>query len=173
MILLSSVKAIRKVLSLRTYRMLFGAVTVVFLLAYLLIPIFLVPGNSLSLQFFVLRPLDYVLFFVMSVVTALLVVMQVYVHRNTKKKRTLAALGEGGVSVYSALFAGLLATAACSSCIIGLVGFLGVGSTFFILEYQTYFVLGAMLIVVVALFFAARRVNNDCSSCNVALTHKK
>jgi len=160
-------KAAATVLRESVYRNWFIVFSILIYAAYILIPVFLTPGNYISFQLSLLRPVDFVLFLVMSLVTALLIVMQLYVHNRSKKKRMLAAVGEGGVSVYSAMFGGMLATAACSSCIAGLVGFLGAGSTFFILENQMLFVAGALFIVFVSLFFTARRVNEYCLSCEV------
>jgi len=69
--------------------------------------------------------------------------------------------------VSSALFGGLLATAACSSCIVAAFGFLGAGSTFFIIENQPDFVYGAIALVLIGLYFSARRVQRYCESCDV------
>lgn len=156
--------ASKSVLESRNYRLWFLGLTTIFIAAYLLLPIWLTPGNTLSFQLSLLRPSDYILFFVLSAVTALLVLMQAFLFLRSKKGRA-GAVGQGGVGAFSALFGGLLATAACSSCIAAVLGFLGAGSIFFILENQPYFVYGAIALVLLGLYFSARRVQGYCEDC--------
>ncbi|MBI4130290.1 hypothetical protein HY468_03175, partial [Candidatus Roizmanbacteria bacterium] len=100
---------------------------------------------------------------ILSMVTALLLLMQVFLF-GSKKKRVETA-GQGGVGIFSALFGGLLATAACSACVAAILGFLGAGSVFFVLENQAIFVIGAIALVIVSLYFSSRRVQGYCKEC--------
>lgn len=156
--------ASKTVLKDRSYKLWFFGLTAIFIAAYLFLPIWLTPGNTLSFQLSLLRPSDYILFFVLSAVTALLILMQAFLFLRSKKGRA-GAVGQGGVGAFSALFGGLLATAACSSCIAAILGFLGAGSIFFVLENQPYFVYGAIALVLLGLYFSARRVQGYCESC--------
>ena len=158
--------ASKSVLENKSYKLWFFGLTAIFIAAYLLLPIWLTPGNTLSFQLSLLRPSDYILFFVLSAVTALLILMQAFIFLRSKKGRA-GAVGQGGVGAFSALFGGLLATAACSSCIAAILGFLGAGSIFFILENQPYFVYGAIALVLLGLYFSARRVQGYCEDCEV------
>lgn len=142
--------------------------TVLFIAAYVFIPVWLTPGNSIAFQLQILRPRDYLLFAVLSFVTALLVMMQMYIIRKSRvRKNVAAAVGSGGAGAYSALFGGLLATAACSSCVAVLLGFLGAGGVLFVVNYRWYFIVGAIALVLIALYFTARRVNGICEDCEV------
>lgn len=160
-------KAATTVLREKKYLNGFIALSTAIFLAYILLPVALTPGNSLVFQLSLLRPIDFIAFVVLSTATALLMMMQLYVHNRSKKKQALATAGKTGVSLSSAIFGGLLATAACSSCIAGLLGFLGAGSVFFIVENQMPFVIGAIGIVVIGLYFSTKRVNEHCNSCDV------
>ncbi len=165
-------KATTTVLQEKNYRNGFIALSILMFAAYIVLPVVLTPGNSIGFQLHLLRPIDFVVFVLLSTVTALLMVMQLYVHNRAKKKQVLATAGKTGVSLSSAIFGGLLATAACSSCIAGLLGFLGAGSVLFIVENQLPFVIGAISIVLIGLYFTSKRVNNACSSCEVHLYEK-
>lgn len=155
--------ASKTVLEKRSYKLWFAVLTVIIIFAYILIPVWLTPGNTLSFQLSLLKTKDYVLFFILSSVTALLLLMQVFLLRSKKKRAE--TMGQGGVGIFSALFGGLLATAACSSCIAAILGFLGAGSVFFVLENQPYIVLGAIILVAVSLYFSARRIQGYCNDC--------
>jgi len=158
--------ASKSVLENKSYKLWFLGLIAIFIVAYIFLPVWLTPGNTLAFQLSLLRPSDYILFLVLSAVTALLVLMQAFLFLRSKKDRA-GAVGQGGVGVFSALFGGLLATAACSSCIAAVLGFLGAGSIFFILENQLYFVYGAIALVVLGLYFSARRVQGYCKSCEI------
>lgn len=132
---------------------------------YVFLPVWLIRGNSLRFQLQLLRVQDHVLFAILSVATALLVLMQVFLFQRTRGSAKLSAVGRGGVGVWSAVFGGLLATAACSSCIAAFLGFLGAGSTLFIVRHRTPVVLLAFAVVLVALFATARRVQGYYEEC--------
>ncbi|MCC6348784.1 MAG: TlpA family protein disulfide reductase [Candidatus Eisenbacteria bacterium] len=95
--------------------------------AYVSLPVWLIPGNYLRFQLQLLRAQDHVLFVVLGLATALLVLKQVFLFRRTRGTARITAVGRGGVGVWSVVFGGLLATAACSSCIAVFLGFLGAG----------------------------------------------
>ena len=156
--------ASKTVLGENNFKLWFVILTLIFVFAYIFIPVWLTPGNTLAFQMSLFKTKDYVLFFILSTVTALLLLMQVFLFQS-KKHRT-KAVSQGGVGIFSALFGGLLATAACSSCIAAILGFLGAGSIFFVLENQPYIVLGAIVLVVASLYFSARRVLGYCSECD-------
>lgn len=161
-------KATRLVLGTPRYMTSLGGLTVLLFAAYVFLPVWLTPSNDLSFQLSVLLPRDHALFAALSVITALLILMQTYVQIRVRRRRTaITAVGSGGVSVASAMFGGLLATTACTACIAALLGFLGAGSVFFVLEHQTIIVTVALVLVAVGLVFSARRVMGYCDSCEV------
>jgi len=158
--------ALRRVLEKKNYKLWFSGLSALFIAVYIVLPVWLTPGNTLTFQLSLFTPRDYLLFLFLSVVTALLILMQVFLFVRSRRGRA-SAVGRGGIGIFSALFAGLLATAACSSCILAVFGFLGAGSIFFTLGHQTYFVYGGILLVLIGLYFSARRVQGYCESCEV------
>jgi len=161
------IAGIRTVLGSARYRLWFSALTILLVAAYIFLPVWLTPGNTLAFQLSLFTARDYLLFLFLSASTALLILMQVFVFVRSRKGRA-GAVGQGGVGVASALFAGLLATAACSSCIAAVIGFLGAGSVFFVIGHQWYFVYGGIALVLVGLYFSARRVAGYCEDCEVS-----
>lgn len=158
--------AIRTVLGAgRSYRAALLLLSVVIYASYLLLPVWLIPGNSFQFQLQLFRAQDHVLFAALSLAAALLLLMQVYLFRRTRGSAKLSAVGRGGVGVWSAVFGGLLATAACSSCIAAFLGFLGVSSTLFIVNHRTPVVLIAFGVVLIALLATARRIQGYCKDC--------
>ena len=139
---------------------------------YIVLPVLLTPGNTFKFQLGIFKLKDYLLFLFLSLVTALLIIMQVYIFVRSKKERA-GAVSRGGVGIFSALFAGLLATAACSSCILAIFGFLGAGSIFFTLGHQSYFVYGGIVLVLISLYFSSRRVQGYCENCKVKILSSK
>lgn len=133
---------------------------------YIFLPVWLIPGNDPLFQLSILRLQDFILFAMLSFMTALLILMQIFLTQRSKKERA-GAIGRGSVGVSSSLFGGLLATAACPGCITTLLGFLGAGSIFFVIENQMYFLAGAIVLTFTAIYFTARRINRHCKSCNV------
>ena len=162
--------AIKKVLAKKHYKLWFAALTAIFIAAYIFVPVWLTPGNSLGFQLGLLSLRDYVLFIVLGACASLLVLMQVFLFLRKRSYRVSSA-AQGGVGVFGAFFGGLLATAACSSCIAAILGFLGAGSIFFILENQPYVVAGAIALVIIGLYFSARKVMGICEDCKVPTQH--
>ncbi len=158
--------AIRTVLGTgRSYRATFVPLALLIYASYVFLPVWLIPGNSLRFQLQLFRIQDHLLFSALALATALLVLMQVFLFRRTRGSAKLAAVGSGGVGVLSAVFGGLLATAACSSCIAAFLGFLGAGSTLFIVEHRTPVVSVSFAVVLFALVATARRVQGYCEEC--------
>ena len=157
----------------RSYQVWFLVLMVVVYAIYILLPVWLIAGNSIAFQLSILTIRDYILFTFLSVAIALLITMQAFLFMQSKKSQEkVSAIGQGSIGASSALFGGLLATAACSSCIAVILGFLGAGSVFFVLENQLYVVIGAFMLVLVGLYFTIRRVNGYCENCEVP-TQKK
>jgi len=156
--------ALKTVLTKKSYKLWFVIFTLIFVFSYIFLPVWLTPGNSLLFQLSIFKIKDYILFVVLSTVTALLLLMQIFLFQS--KKQRVQTVGQGGVGIFSAIFAGLLATAACSSCIVAVLGFLGAGSVFFVLENQPYVVFVAIVLVIISLYFSSKRVLGYCKDCD-------
>ena len=79
--------ATRTVLGRKGYALWFCVLTAGLIAAYILLPVWLTPGNSVAFQLQLLRPRDYVLFVLLSSVTALLILMQAYLFARSREER--------------------------------------------------------------------------------------
>jgi hypothetical protein len=149
----------------------FGLLTAAILAGFILLLVASIPGNTLAFQLQILRPVDYLLFLGFSLVMALLIFMQIFVYRRSRSaKEKAAAIGRSGLGTATGIFGGLLATAACSSCIaaiFGLIG-LGTGAAFFIIRNRTWVIAAALVVTIIAVYLTARRVNGHCKeACEI------
>ena len=160
--------AISTVLKKRNYVLLVLIVFIFFFGLFILIPLITIPGNDFWFQLSIFRTRDYILMAFLALLVGLNLALQTY---NFKRKREAQKLSQsvmgGTVSGLSGIFGAVVGTAACASCLasfFGLIG-LGTGSVFFVLQNQSYFLLGAIALMIISLYFAARKVNKVCDSC--------
>ncbi len=158
--------AIKTVFAERCYKIWFAVLFIIFISAYILFPVLHMSSNSVSGQLSALTPLNYFLFFILSSITALLVLLQVFLFSRSKKGR-VSALAQSGAGIFSAFFAAILATAACFACVAAILGFLGAGSILFLTGNQPIVVTGVIFLILVGLYLAARRVEGVCKSCEI------
>jgi hypothetical protein len=163
------ISAYRELMKLRGYRRALPVLTAIIFVIFLVAPVYLIPGNDLRFHIgTVLKPSQYVLYAALSLATSLLVLMQAFLfNRSRTTKERMKSVGRGGGGAVAAIMGGLLATAACSSCIAGLLGFLGTGTVLFAAKYNVYVGGAALLLMFVSLFITARRVNGSCNACEV------
>ena len=159
------ITASRQVLSRKNYLISFIALIFVILTVFILIPVFLIPANSLLFQLTIFTIKDYVLLTVLltvlSILTSLIIVMQVFSYKDAK----FCSPGKTAVSGGSAVVAALFGTASCSACLAAVFGFLGIGTVFFLVEYQWFIVGIAILIMLISLYFTSLKLKGFCESC--------
>lgn len=149
---------------------------------FVYIPVATTPGNSFAFQLSIFRAQDYFLMVFLAFLVGLNFSMNIYALRKQKVignsvaspvrnreglQRAISNGASGTVSGFGGAFAAIVGTATCASCLaflFGIVG-LGIGSVIFVLKYQTLFLLGAIALVVISLYFTARKVNRHCASC--------
>lgn len=110
----------RRQLAAAVFSLLFAA-------AFLLIPVFTIPGNTLDFWLAIAPWWTYVFLAFYSVGMGVLAVMIHYVIRTGSSGVTAAGAAPGFVS-------GLYSTAACGGCVAGAFSFLGSGTTLFLLQ---------------------------------------
>ena len=163
----TTVRAVRIVFAKRGRMTTFVALALATFLLFIWLPVKLTPGNDFLFQLSIMRWSDFVLFGILSLLNALLMLMQWHLHKTQQDAKaglaTVAVSGAGGVS---AVFASMLGTASCSACVAGILGFLGSGSVLFLLKYGRMITVVAVAMVIVAIWFAARRVDGICTSCD-------
>ena len=128
------IRASKQMLSKRNYLFTLIILSLVIFFIFILIPVFLIPANSLELQLTIFTIKDYVLLTILSILTSLLIVMQVFSYRQAEVCSPGKAVFGGGSAIVAALFW----TASCASCLVAVFGFLGIGTVFFLVEYQVF-----------------------------------
>jgi len=105
---------------------------------------------------------------ILSILVSLFLAMQIFILRNAlSAKDKITSLGTSGVGGSVAVVGSVFATAACSSCLFALFGFLGFNTLFFLIERQWYIVGGAIILLLVSLYFASKKINGICESCRI------
>ena len=136
----------------------------VFFALFVFIPVWTVTGNTLAIQLEIFTARDYGVLILLSSLSSLFITMQVYVMRQKRKIEGVSAATAGGLG---ALFAGIAGTAFCASCLAPLFAIFGIGfgGVIFVLEYRFYFIAGITLLMLIAIYLMARKINKVCTSC--------
>lgn len=131
---------------------------------FVLIPVWTVSGNTLATQLGIFTARDYAVLIFLSSLSSLFITMQIYAMWQKRKIEGVSTATAGGLG---ALFAGIAGTAFCASCLAPLFALFGIGfgGAIFVLEYRWYFVVATTLIMLVAIYLTARKINKVCNSC--------
>lgn len=161
--------AVMKVFTEKIYILLALIMAAFFFDLFIFIPVFTIPGNDLKFQLSIYTRENYIFMSLLATLVGVTFAMQIYEARKQKALRKfLPPVLKGTVlSGASGIFGSILGTASCASCLaflFGLIG-LGAGSVFFVLKNQSYFLFGAIVLMLISLYFSARKINNICDSC--------
>ena len=85
--------------------------------------------------------------------------MQIY---NYKLKKSIKKAGGAVAGGFSGFIAGIFGTASCASCVAAIFGFLGLGTVFFLIEYQWYIVGISLLFILLSIYFTSLSIEKDC-----------
>jgi len=158
----------KRVLASRSRFFIFAITTIAFFALFIIIPLITIPGNDLMFQLNIFRTRDYFIMAFLAILVSLNLIFQIYSFQQKQEQKNLAQSATAGATTgIMGIFAGVVSTAACASCLAALFGLigLGTGSVFFVLKNQSYFLIGAIALMLVSLYFAARKVNKVCKSC--------
>lgn len=146
------------------YAVLLAVLFLAMLILFTLIPVWTVAGNTLAIQLKIFTPRDYAVLMFLSGLSALFITMQVYVMKLRKNVGDMGRTVGGGLG---ALFAGIAGTAFCASCLTPLFALFGIGfgGVIFVLNYRLYFVATITLLMLIAIYLTARKINKVCISC--------
>lgn len=155
------VVASKQVLSSRNYLIGFISLILIIFGGFIFIPVLTIPANSFLLQLTIFTLRDYFLLAILSTLTSLLIVMQIFSYKQAKLySASITAIGSG-----SAVVAALFGTASCASCLAAVFGFLGLGTVFFLVEYQWLIVGIAIILMLISLYFTSLKLNGGCDTC--------
>lgn len=154
------------VFSRKLYILGFVVIAIVMFWFLMYIPVKTIPGNDFLFQISILTLKDWVLFTSLPLLTALSIVMNVYILTKKRTGKDAASMaGQGSTGFLSGIIASVFGTASCSACVVSIFGFLGVSTVFFLLDYRTLITTGAIFLMLVSLYFTSKRVINACESC--------
>jgi len=155
--------AIKIVLKTRISLLIFVVVAIVFFGMFVIIPVITIPGNTVLFQLSIFTPRDYSLMVFLAILTGLNFAMQVFSWRQGQNARS-EAVTQGAASGVLGVFGAVVGTAACASCLASLFALigLGTGSVFFVLKNQPLFLGGAILLMLIAIYFSTKKVNKVC-----------
>lgn len=155
---------IREPFKNKNYIALFLSLFFVFFALFVLIPVWAVSGNTIATQLDIFTARDHTVLVLLSALSSLFITMQAYVMRQ---KREMCGVGTATAGGVGALFAGIAGTAFCASCLAPLFAIFGIGfgGVIFVLEYRFYFVVGITLLMLIAIYLTARKINRVCTSC--------
>lgn len=160
----------------RNYFLAFVLIAMVFFGLFIYIPVMTIPGNDMRFQLSIYSQKDYVLMFLLAMLVGLNFSLQIYSFKKQRKQHDLLkSTGQAAVSGISGVFGVIVGTAACVSCLaffFGLIG-LGVGSTIFVLNNQSYFLVGAIILLIISLYYTSKKVNGICNNCSIDKIKRK
>tara|TARA_B100000745_G_scaffold264490_1_gene189208 strand:- start:5883 stop:6383 length:501 start_codon:yes stop_codon:yes gene_type:complete len=144
------------------YIVLFLLAFVVMFVLFTLIPVFTVAGNTIATQIDIFTLRDYLVVALLSGLYSLFITMQVYAMRQRKDIGGVGTTVGGGLGT---LFAGVAGTAFCASCLAPLFAIFGVGfgGVIFVLQYRFYFVTGIVILMLIAIYLTARKIQKVCN----------
>lgn len=157
--------AIRQVFKTRRYVLIFLVSAVVLFVSLVAFPLFTIPGNTIAFQLKIFTAQNYLLMAFLSILAGLNFALSWYGFVQQKKVSDVSqAVAGGAVSTIAGFFGAVVATASCLGCLVALLSLvgLGVGSALFILKNQSYFLLGSIALMIISLYFAARKINKVC-----------
>lgn len=160
--------ATRQVLKTRNYFLIFIVSSALLFISLVIFPLFTIPGNTLAFQLKIFTIRNYLLMVFLSLLAGLNIALSWHGFAQQKKVSDASqAVAGGAVSAVAGVFGAVVATASCLGCLVALLGFvgLGVGSALFILKNQSYFLLGAIALMLISLYFSTRKVSGVCDSC--------
>jgi hypothetical protein len=156
-------KTIGNVLSKKNYAVIFLITGLFFVIFFVSIPIFAIPGNSLKFQMGVYTPLNYLAIFFFSVLVGLMASMRTY---NYKMKKSLRKVSGGVFGGFFGFIGGFFGTATCPACVAAIFGFLGTGATLFLIERQLYVMAVSAIFLLLSIYLTSMSIEKKCENCS-------
>lgn len=167
--------AIKIVFSNKSYIVGFLVITITLFWLFLYIPVRLIPSNDFAFQLSILRPNDIFLLILLSLLTALSLTLHFYLLRKkVSNKGITLTIGSSFAGSTVGIFGSLFATASCAACVATILGFLGAGTVFFLLDHRKLIIVFSIMFMLISLYFTAQKVLGICEACSVEnKSHKK
>ncbi len=157
--------AISLVFSKKEYVAMAAASGAALLLAYLAVPVLLIPGSSFRSVLSMMSIPEIAATVLLSALMGIALAMQVFAWRNNAHRMRYAGAGLAGF--VSGSLSILFSTASCASCMSAVFSLIGFGGTTFIFHHRTEMMALTFLILGVSLYFTSRRIAGKCASCSI------
>lgn len=157
--------AVKTVFSTWNYRILGLLLSFLFMILYISVPVFTIPGNSYGFFLEITPILELTSIAVLAIIVGVVFTMQIYSWKNGYKLSTSPALGFTGL--ISGSISSIFSTATCSACVAALFSFLGFGGVLFMIEHRMEIIAVTSIIVLIPLFFTSRKIVNGCGTCKI------
>lgn len=158
------IKAIKNIFLEKRSIVLFPAIAVGMFILMFLIPVYSIPGNTVKFQSVLFQPKDYALLTTLSVLSALVLTIQInLIIQKNKINRGASVLN--GVGIFFGIFSSIFASATCGMCVAALFSFLGFGTVLFLINSRWYILLISAGLLLLSLYFSSRRYNRGCELC--------
>ncbi len=164
----------RIVFASRRYVLGFITISILLFWLFLYIPVTLIPGNDFAFQLSILAAKDIFSLGFLAILTALSLLLHVYLlQRKVGASQISLTMGSGLAGSTIAVVGSLFATASCAACIATLLGFLGVGTIFFLIDHRQLIIVFSVIMMLISLHFTAQKVLGVCEICNINYKRKK
>jgi|GEM_PF-1867099 len=155
----------REVMRQKWSIILFVPIVLILWFLFITIPVFSIPSNTYAFQLSLYTVKDYVILSFLALVGSLFFLTQVYSFKKSRAQKKAGIALSGSVGGISGFFASIFGVASCPMCVASLFGFLGLGTVGFLVNYQWIIFAVSAFLVIVSLYFTARRVHTVCDSC--------
>lgn len=156
----------------RGYYIIFCISSLIMLILYVFIPIYITPGNDLAFFIKITPWWGFLILICLSFLMGLLITMQFYILKNLKKI-SFKESGSGFMAWFSSIISGLFSSATCATCISFLFAFLGTGGILFLLKYRWYISGFGFVLVLISIHLSIKRIQNHCESCKIKIKRPK
>lgn len=155
------------VLDDRKFVRLFLVLSAAFFGLFLYIPIRSIPGNSLEMQLSISRFQDLFLLAILSFLTSLSIIMNIYMLKNKSGKSPgLHLVGQAGIGGMSGIIASMFGTLTCGLCITSILSFLSATSIVFLIQNKDLITVAAIILMFISLYITSRKLLGFCKECN-------
>lgn len=161
-------QATKIILSTKIYLITFLGLSVLILWFLIFLPASTIPGNDFAFQLSLFTLFDLLLLSILSGLTALSLIFNIFLLISRKKKEYgVSLLGQGITGIVSGMIASLFGSATCSACVFTFLSFLGFSGVVFLHEYRIPITLAAVFILTISLYLTSHKIMGVCNSCKI------
>jgi protein-S-isoprenylcysteine O-methyltransferase Ste14 len=146
---------------------LLALLSMIFFAGMFALPVYNVPGNSFLFQATIYHWTEYLMLILLSLLSALSLALQwtAFRAKRVSGKETARQTLLGGGGIVTGIISSLFVSASCATCLGALFSFIGFNTLIFLAVHRWYILGGALALILVSIYFAARKINRGCEVC--------